>query len=436
MEKNVTLLLLLLLCWGCSGEPFGKPKVQFAKQGQIAESTLIIDGGEGVLGETRGSDYLTQDTLHDAADWRLDGGDLESDGQASDLAVDGADLGELLEQVDQFDGEICQSQCEEAECGPDMCGGSCGNCPNSAPVCVFGQCKKCKPDCSEKECGPDGCGGACGTCPSMFTCLGGFCKAPFCEGVETVFFENFDSCSQGAFEVLDMNTEDNVTWWGLPSPEDTDDCHLYLGDPVSMSYYTGFSVEVGLVSTQVTIPSGAAWKLTFDLRADAEPVPLPQYPYDYDVLFLSVLDETDGQKLPLFSTKELLNNTAGEYVLVSLELSELAGKTVRFVFNFDTIDSTANDFAGFWLDNFLVDSICPYCKGGDCHDEDPCTTDECSLFFNEDQVGHCIASPQEGCCLNDPESFCDDDNECTEDACIADTGLCVHAPVPDCAPPP
>ena len=46
-------------------------------------------------------------------------------------------------------------------CGPDGCGGACGDCPLAA--CVDNVCL-CMPQCAGSECGPDGCGGDCGKC--------------------------------------------------------------------------------------------------------------------------------------------------------------------------------------------------------------------------------------------------------------------------------
>lgn len=66
----------------------------------------------------------------------------------------------------------CVRKCEGKECGPDGCGGYCGQCV-SPKVCSFteGLCY-CIPDCVEKnkQCGDDGCGGSCGECPNGLPC--------------------------------------------------------------------------------------------------------------------------------------------------------------------------------------------------------------------------------------------------------------------------
>jgi hypothetical protein len=74
-----------------------------------------------------------------------------------------------------WDGVCCSAQCEDRDCGPDGCGGSCGQCDDGA-VCLDGNC--CEAACEDKECGPDGCGGSCGQCGSGHFCMEGICSAP------------------------------------------------------------------------------------------------------------------------------------------------------------------------------------------------------------------------------------------------------------------
>ncbi len=73
----------------------------------------------------------------------------------------------------------CTPACDDKTCGPDGCGGSCGDCAAPA-VCLAGQC--CTPDCTDRVCGPDGCGGACGDCAAPTVCLAGQCCTPQCAG--------------------------------------------------------------------------------------------------------------------------------------------------------------------------------------------------------------------------------------------------------------
>ena len=63
------------------------------------------------------------------------------------------------EIVDVPDG--CVPDCWAKDCGPDGCGGSCGECAQEGFACVEGFCQ-CPQECDGKNCGPDGCGGLCG----------------------------------------------------------------------------------------------------------------------------------------------------------------------------------------------------------------------------------------------------------------------------------
>lgn len=73
---------------------------------------------------------------------------------------------------------VCIPDCETAnkECGNDGCDSSCGNCPQVAPYCVDFICAvDCTPDCTDAVCGDDGCGGSCGECEDGSACLDGEC---------------------------------------------------------------------------------------------------------------------------------------------------------------------------------------------------------------------------------------------------------------------
>jgi hypothetical protein len=77
----------------------------------------------------------------------------------------------------------CQANCANRECGPDGCGGSCGNCftlegalDNSLCMTDF-KCKSC--GCAGMQCGFDDCGSPCGTCAGNATCnANNQCDAP------------------------------------------------------------------------------------------------------------------------------------------------------------------------------------------------------------------------------------------------------------------
>jgi hypothetical protein len=79
--------------------------------------------------------------------------------------------------------EGCTPACDGALCGPDGCGGSCGDC-GGLENCVAGECV-CAPQCNGLQCGDDGCGGSCGTCTGDLECMAGVCIChPECDGME------------------------------------------------------------------------------------------------------------------------------------------------------------------------------------------------------------------------------------------------------------
>ena len=106
-------------------------------------------------------------------------------------------------------GEICTAdgccapQCEGKECGDNLCGGQCAQCPEFTECslqftceCLFlacgGACCSgedvcyndacCLAQCGDKECGGDGCGGSCGSCGPNATCgAGGKCGCTILE---------------------------------------------------------------------------------------------------------------------------------------------------------------------------------------------------------------------------------------------------------------
>ncbi len=82
------------------------------------------------------------------------------------------------------------------ECGPDGCGGSCGQCGDTQTCDASGHCVgQCTPSCGGAECGSDGCSGSCGTCGSGEMCSGGQCVCePQCADAGVPRFCGDDAC--------------------------------------------------------------------------------------------------------------------------------------------------------------------------------------------------------------------------------------------------
>ena len=154
-------------------------------------SCVVMVGTCACGGASEGSD----DSIPLGADVGLSETWLDAlDASAQAEAVTGA-IADSADDADKEETEpdVCQPDCSEKECGKDGCGGSCGECAMDeicspegvceclegltpcdgiccAPdeICYEGTC--CQPVCTEKECGPNGCGGICGECAADETC--------------------------------------------------------------------------------------------------------------------------------------------------------------------------------------------------------------------------------------------------------------------------
>jgi hypothetical protein len=71
-------------------------------------------------------------------------------------------------------GEVA-TECDAAGLGPLPIG---FDCQLAGMVCHLGVCVSCAPKCDDAVCGDDGCGGSCGACPSPMTCQAGKCVCP------------------------------------------------------------------------------------------------------------------------------------------------------------------------------------------------------------------------------------------------------------------
>ena len=114
-----------------------------------------------------------------------------------------------------LDGECqCQPACEGKNCGPDGCGGSCGECGEfTNSYCSDEGTCACDPDCLDKECGDDLCGGTCGECGEEEICIEGQCEWGVleCGGIACPHFAGYDvGCNPK--EHCEYANEDSTGW--------------------------------------------------------------------------------------------------------------------------------------------------------------------------------------------------------------------------------
>ena len=104
----------------------------------------------------------------------------------------------------------CTPNCANRECGPDGCGGSCGNCfslegalDNTLCQADF-HCQSC--GCAGMQCGFDDCGSPCGTCAGNATCnANNQCDAPVVDL----------NCDLSGFPLLEQQAKANKTATGF-----------------------------------------------------------------------------------------------------------------------------------------------------------------------------------------------------------------------------
>lgn len=173
-------------------------------------------------------------------------------------------------------------------------------------------------------------------------------------------------------------------------------------------------VFVELVVPEINLPPNALYTATFRLWMDAEESPDFLDPVTDE--FLSTVERLEVYADPvsgpsdkiLYTSKALENNsTDGACVLVAVDLTHLAGKSISLRLKFDTLDGTENVYEGIYIDDLTVRTYCgkDICGAdSECDDDNLCTTeDNCVAFAN---LGG------EGVCDNfQPDPFCE---ECVE----------------------
>jgi hypothetical protein len=139
-----------------------------------------------------------------------------------------------------------------------------------------------------------------------------------------------------------------VGWRQAPGPSGGPDFFLYYGNGSGSSYDNGSRNGGNAVGPLVTLPAAVAVTLRFRIWQDVETVP------GRDVLNVVALTDTGEQVLwtlpPGFAV--------GVSTPVAIDMSALAGRTIRLVFRFDTIDELENSGRGIWMDELVLSSPC------------------------------------------------------------------------------
>jgi len=355
------------------------------------------------------------------------------------------------EDSDCVDDDICTTgKCTEGICfqipsGETGCCEADGDCDDldscTSDSCDEGTCVNLNVCCfSDEECddGDDVC--------TVDSCVAGDCvyQPTGVEGccLEVMLDEDFEG-PVGGWTFSPIN-EGNVGWQIWDGGPDSDGLALYYGNILTGNFDNGTQNGGDVVTPEIWLQPGTDNVLGFDLYMDTESG------LGYDALEIFV-DWTGNDTWILVWDKSALAGMSA-WTSYAVDLSGLAGETVRLRFAFDSLDAISNDGLGVVIDNLVLGSTClekscsedaacaddvpgtigtcagvtceyeisqePCQSATDCDDADQCTIDTCEGAF-------CEHTPAVDCCYELAD--CDDGNVCTTDGCNVD-----NAPAPQC----
>ena len=277
--------------------------------------------------------------------------------------------------------------------------------------------------CADALCGgtpvdcDDGTGCSTGTCAED-VCSYKYVDEPGCCGMDKAVFLGGEPTELEAW-ALDGNNTDSK--WQISTAKYTSETwSLYYGNPQTQDYDAGSNAGTAL-SPSVWLPNAIETEAQFFLYVDIEEDP------EFDTLHISVVVEGDvDNAITLWEKSQIISLQS--FYPTTISLADYAGQNVQLLFAFDSVDGTANNREGVYVDDLRFHVVCPPVEcvpGGDlsvCDDGDSCTTDSCG------SEGFCLHDTQIGCCTTD--SNCDDFNFCTEDSCT--DSVCSFVVQEDC----
>jgi len=202
------------------------------------------------------------------------------------------------------------------------------------------------------------------------------------------------------------------------------DC-LYFGNKLEGNYDNGNESATGeIVSPAINLPAYGIPAVTFHLRLDTEHCDLCQFfteKVDKDKLSLWVESATDPDDPQWGNSKQIMWDsmawdtkgctTSGgncdpvwNTVSVGINDPDLVGKTVRFTFKFDSLDAFGNEYAGAWVDDFSVSTVCD----GNYECISPFECPEATPGTEDCSIEECL----EGICLPTSNPMMEDNQDC------------------------
>ena len=163
---------------GCGDDTAHRPSDGGGDASRDAGLRSMRDGSGGVETRDSGVSGGCRSAAENTAELCADDCDNDGDGRTDcmDFGCSG-----ILGCMPIDAGLACHAACDDRTCGPDGCGGTCGECEEGTSCSLSGTCvPDCTPSCPLSGCGgPDGCGGTCG-CPTGQVCDTGTCIPSCC----------------------------------------------------------------------------------------------------------------------------------------------------------------------------------------------------------------------------------------------------------------
>ncbi len=413
---------------------------------------------------------VPQDAAGDAADDAGDDvpiADTVADvpvAEVTDVAVDvpvdvSADV--TPDVADVVDAIVDVGQCAiDDDCTAQLTLSAC-----QLPKCTAGVCAAVKnPDacCLDSDCDD---GNECNThkCDQVQHKCTNVAIANCCSGKVLLQDATFES-GQDGFVATDGPTNGNVSWqqttWrahgGKKSLYFGNACHTYDNSETTAGACKPLvtdtqPVATTLLSKTYLLPKGKNAQAHFWLWLDTEPPYAKTLPAgtcdppcnaasscievagasvcepEKDLLSLQVLAQ-DAPPATVFWSTQIGKTTLGDpahpdgWRHIAVDLSSWQGKSIQLAWQFATKTNANNGYEGIYLDDVVVETICPdlgkiLCSDTQSCDDDglACTADTCTDYSNAVGQGVCFHDNIAGCCLGDAD--CDDGNACTVDTC-------------------
>ncbi len=293
------------------------------------------------------------------------------------------------------DGDPCSyARCVQATCFHEALAGCCvadADCPDDDDPCTTARCTDGRCTVTPIDCCLNGCddGDPC----TRDVCVGGLCQhaadltRPGCCSESTTYAEHFSAALVG-FEFTSTNPP--VGWTLAANRVRSQPYALRFGHPTRADFAApnGGPVAGAATTPPIAVPFAQRVVARLHVYLDVESDAL------FDRFTIEAQSDDTAAGL-LFDKADLAEDEFRRWTALELDLSTFVGRSVRLTFRFDSVDATANDGEGVYVDDVVV--LVP-CDGpvacstpSDCADGDACTIDTCAS-------GDCRHEPDPDCC--------------------------------------